>query len=504
MVRNVITLTATVLLAAAVAPAQTETEKGVPVYRITVVGRTIKAINYRHRSEPTEVEFRGTSLMPRAIGKATVQAKPGVVSVDAEMKHLQDAGQYGPEYLTFVLWAISPEGRPVNLGEVLPDSGGTAKIRATCELQSFGLIVTAEPYFAVTQPSNVVVMENFVTQQTNGTIEEVDAKYELLERGQYTVSVPSGQATPISMNSKTPLAVYEAENAVRIARWAGADRYASDTLEKANTELQNAEALSARHKNGKDVITDAREAVQTAEDARLIAVRKIQAEQQAEAEQQSAAAQARAQQEAEQARAEAEERARQEAQAEAARAAADQQRQEAQAQAAQAQQQVQQAQERTAQAERDKAAMRARLLQQLNTILQTRDTNRGLVVTMSDILFETGEYQLKQGARETLAKIAGVLLAYPAIKLEIDGFTDNVGSEERNDELSEKRADSVRDFLIHQGVPADSITARGLGEANPVAANDTRIGRQLNRRVELVLHGDVIGASAATSGAGAQ
>jgi outer membrane protein OmpA-like peptidoglycan-associated protein len=492
------------LLATAVSLAQTETETGVPVYRITVVGRTIKAINYRHRSAPTEIEFRGTSLMPDAKGKATVQARQGVVGVDAEMKHLQNPEQYGSEYLTFVLWAISPEGRPVNLGEVIPDSGGTAKIRATCDLQSFGLIVTAEPYFAVTQPSNVVVMENFVTQQTNGTIEEVDAKYELLERGMYTVSVPPGQAQPITMNGKTPLALYEAENAVRIARWAGADRYASDTLQKAKTDLENAEALSARHKDSKDVVTDAREAVQNAEDARLITVRKIQAEQQAEAQQQSAEAQARAQQEAEQARAAADQKAREQAEAEAARAAALQQQQLAQAQAQQAEQQARQAQERAAQAEHDKTAMRARLLQQLNAILQTRDTNRGLVVTMQDILFETGQYQLKQGARETLAKIAGVLLAYPGIKLEIDGFTDDVGSEERNEELSEKRADSVQDFLIQQGVPADSVTARGLGEANPVATNDTRIGRQLNRRVELVLHGDVIGANTPAPAAGGE
>ena len=504
MVRNARTLAVVSLLAVGVALAQTEPEKTVPVYRITVVGRTIKAINYRHRSESTEVEFRGTSLMPRASGKATVQAKPGVVTVDALMKHLQGPEQFGPEYLTFVLWAISPEGRPVNLGEVLPDAGGTAKLRATCDLQSFGLIVTAEPYFAVTQPSNVVVMENFVTQQTSGTIEEVDAKYELLERGQYTLSVPSGQATPIAMNGKAPLAVYEAENAVRIAQWAGADRYAADTMQKADNDLQNAEALSARHKNSKDAITDAREAVQNAEDARLITVRKIEAQQEAEAQQQSAAAQARAQQRAEQARAEADEKAREQAEAEAARAAAEQQRQQAEAQAERAQQQVQQAQAQAAQAERDKAAMRTRLLQQLNAILQTRDTSRGLVVTMSDILFETGQYQLKQGARETLAKIAGVLLAYPGIQLEIDGFTDNVGSEERNQELSEKRADSVRDFLIQQQVPEGSVTARGFGEARPVATNDTRIGRQLNRRVELVLHGDVIGANATASGADAQ
>ena len=151
-----------------------------PIYRITVVARTTKAINYHHRSGSTRIGFRGTALMPEARGEAKVQSEQGVIKIDAEMEKLGPATQFGPEYLTYVMWAITPEGRATNVGEVLLNNSGKTKLDATTELQSFGLIVTAEPYFAVTQPSDVVVMENFVRKDTTGTIEEVDAKYELL------------------------------------------------------------------------------------------------------------------------------------------------------------------------------------------------------------------------------------------------------------------------------------------------------------------------------------
>ena len=496
------------LLASTIALAQTSTQT-VPIYKITVIGRTVKAINYRHRGGKTRVDFRGTSLMPQATGDADVESRPGATHVDADMKHLDPASKFGPEYLTYVLWAISPEGRPVNLGEVLLNDSGNCKLSVTSDLQSFGLIVTAEPYFGVTQPSDVVVMENVITDRTHGNIEEVDAKYELLQRGQYTVMASPQQVQPLVVEHNAPLELYEAQNAVRIAEWFGAKQYAADTLQKARMDLDSAETL-AGSKDWKDLITQARESVQNAEDARLIAVKKMEKEQQAqqqaqvrqEASQAVANAQAQAQQSQQQAEQEAQAKAAAEQQQQQARAQAEQaqaQAAQAQSQAAQAQSAADQARQQAAQAEQEKMAMRAKLLQQLNTILQTRDTQRGLVVNMSDILFQTGQYQLKPGAREALAKIAGVLLAYPGLTLEVDGFTDNVGSEDMNQRLSEKRAESVRDFLVQQGVPANSITAQGMGEASPVAANDTPVGRQLNRRVELVLAGDVIGAKVGTA-----
>lgn len=470
----------------------------VPVYRVTVVARTIKAINYRNRSGVTKVDFHGTSLMPDAVGEADVQSRQGAIRVDARFRHVQPANRFGPEYMTYVLWAVSPEGRPINLGEVLPDHNGNATLNVTSDLQAFGLIVTAEPYFSVNQPSDVVVMENFVTNDTNGTIEEIDAKYELLKRGQYTTTVNTAELTPLPIDEKTPIEINEARNALRIARWAGAENYAADTMKKAQLDLQNAEELFASKGNRKDVITDAREAVQMAEDARMITVRKMEADEQERQRQATAAAQAQSQADAA-AAAQAREQAQLAEQRKAAAAAA---QQAAEEQAQQAQQAAQQAQLQASQAEKEKADLHAKLEQQLNTVLQTRDTARGLIMNMSDVLFDTGKYTLKPAAREKLAKLAGIVLAYPGLTLEIDGYTDSVGSDEFNQTLSEERASSVRDYLTEQGVSPNSITAKGFGKTNPVASNDTAEGREQNRRVELVVSGDAIKAQLRSSPAG--
>ena len=183
-----------------------------PIYRVTVVARTMKAINYNHRSGSTKIDFRGTALLPEARGEASVESRQGVIKIDARMERLQPATKFGPEYLTYVMWAITPEGRATNVGEILLN-GDKTKLDATTELQSFGLIVTAEPYFAVTQPSDVVVMENFVRKDTVGTIEQVDAKFELLQRGQYTLNVNPAEITPERLTAKVPLELYEARNA---------------------------------------------------------------------------------------------------------------------------------------------------------------------------------------------------------------------------------------------------------------------------------------------------
>jgi hypothetical protein len=210
-----------------------------PIFRVTVVARTTKAINYHHRSGATHIDFRGTALMPDARGEAKVESKQGVIKIDVSMSKLQPPRQFGPEYLTYVLWAITPEGRATNVGEVVLN-GDKSKLDATTELQAFGLIVTAEPYFAVTQPSDVVVMENFVRHDTTGTIKEIDAKYELLQRGQYTLNVNPADLKPIGMDPKVPLELREARNAVQIARWTGAEKYAGDTFQKAVTWIMHA------------------------------------------------------------------------------------------------------------------------------------------------------------------------------------------------------------------------------------------------------------------------
>jgi outer membrane protein OmpA-like peptidoglycan-associated protein len=438
--------------------------------------------------------------LPDASGGANVQSKQGAIRVEANFRHVQPASRFGPEYMTYVLWAISPEGRPVNLGEVLPDRKGNAELNVTSDLQAFGLIVTAEPHFAVTQPSDVVVMENFVTDHTTGTVQDVQAKYELLQKGQYTAGVNPSDLMPLPVDEKTPIDVNEARNAIRIARWAGAETYAPDSLQKAELDLRNAEDLLRSKGNRKDLITNAREAAQMAEDARMITVRKMEAEEQARERQ--AAAVARAQAEAQSASAA---RAREQAaRAEQLKEQSEAARQAAEAQARHAQQAAEQAQLQAAEAENEKSALRSSLQQQLNSILQTRDTARGLIMNMSDVLFDTGRYTLKSAAREKLAKLAGIVLAHPGLNLEIDGYTDSVGSDEFNQTLSEERANAVRDYLTREGVPSDSVTAKGFGKTNPIAANDTARGRERNRRVELVVSGDAIKAQLSSPPTGAQ
>lgn len=492
----------------------------VPIYRITVVERSIPAINYRHRGGSTTIDFKGTHLLPEARGEAKVESKQGYIEIEVEFDDLQPATRFGPEYLTYVMWAISPEGRATNLGEVLLN-GTKSKLNVTTELQAFGLTITAEPYFAVTQPSNLVVLENVVRSDTRGQVGLVEAKYELLETGHYTTQVEPAKLIPLQLNPKVPLELYEAQNAVRIAQWMGAQQYAGDSFRKAETLLLQAEADYQQKRDKKRVVMAAREAVQTAEDARLIALKRIAAEQ-AEMERRAAAdreAQARAQeaqarvQAAEEARlraqaetenrlqlerriqAEAEQRieAERRARAEADRAAALAQQQATQMEMERARLAADAAERERLRAEQEAADLRDNLRQQLNLILETRDSARGLIVNMSDVLFDTARYTLRPGAREKLAKVAGIVLSHPGLRLEVEGHTDSVGSEDYNQRLSEQRAASVRDFLVQQGISTTSIIARGFGEGMPVATNDTAEGRQQNRRVELVVSGEIIG-----------
>ncbi len=339
-----------------------------------------------------------------------------------------------------MLWAITPEGRPVNLGEVLPTGGKNSDhLTVTTNLQAFGLIVTAEPYFAVTMPSDLVVMQNFVLEdKTQGVIEPVVAHYSLLPRGAYAET--AGRHTvlhPITRNESSPLELYEAMNAIQIAEAAGARQYATDTMATAATDLQNAQDLDMHKGDRKQVITYAREAVQSAEDARIITIRKIKAEDEA------AALQARNQAEQE---AQAAGGAAQAGEATAAQADAEAQR--AREEAQRAREAQQQAELNKQQADQQAAQARERLRQQLNQVLETTETARGLIVNMPDVLFDFNKYTLKPEAREKLAKVSGILLSYPNLKLQVEGYTDSIGSDEYNQKLSEERADSVRGYLV--------------------------------------------------------
>jgi outer membrane protein OmpA-like peptidoglycan-associated protein len=510
-----ITVNAVLCLAAlSAAPAWAQsTGKTAPVIQINV-SRNIQTVNYWARGS-TKVNFIGTALLPRAEGRATVQSTGGALAIEAEFNALKDASTFGPEYLTYVLWAITPEGLANNLGE-LQVHDGKSNLRASTKLQTFGMIVTAEPYFAVTFPSDAVVMENEARSDTKGAVDTVNAKFELLQRGRYS----DAHLEAFPADPKVPLDLFEARNALRIAKWQQADQYAPESFGKAQDSLNRAEDYQKR-KQKQAVITTARQAVQASEDARAISVKRQEDEriskeqkaaQEAEAAARESAAAAKAAQEAEalkraqaeadaakaaQARALAEAQAAKDAQAraeaEAAAAKAAQERAQAEQQQKAAQEAAQQAQAAAAQAEREKQELRARLLEQFNRVLPTRDSQRGLIVNMGDVLFDIGKANLRPAAREALARLSGIVLNYPQLKLTVEGHTDNTGSDEFNQTLSEKRAGSVRDYLVQQGLVSDSISATGFGKNDPIADNATATGRQKNRRVEIVVSGAVIG-----------
>jgi outer membrane protein OmpA-like peptidoglycan-associated protein len=478
-----------------------------PVFRVNVVSRTTRAVNYRDRGGSTTVDMRGTDPMPAVKGRAKVDGKEGRLAIDVQLQNLEPATKFGGQYLTYVLWAVTPEGRAVNLGEIVPNTEGKSSLNVTTDLQAFGLIVTAEPYFAVVRPSNKEVAENIMRQETKGFEQPMDAKFDMLEGGQYTIDVPVSQLPSTTADPKTPLDLLEARNAVAIAKAAGAETYASDSLKKAEDFLARAEDYYVRKQGRTPIGTAARGATQMAEDARVLTLqrkeqeriateRRIQEERRAKAEADAKAAAAaeagakaqaeedlRRRQQAEAGRLDAE---KAQAEADAARAAALAEQQKAEAEAVRQRQAAEEA-------IRQKEAMRERLLKQLNQVLETKDSPRGLIVSMPDVLFDTGQYTLKPAARERLARISGIVLAYPDLQLEVEGHTDSTGSHEYNQPLSEKRAASVRDYLVDAAVPINNVIARGLAETDPVADNKTAAGRKLNRRVEMIVSGDVIG-----------
>ena len=488
-------------------------------FKSDVVAKSTKAVNYRHRMGATLIDFKGTALMPQALGKAKVESKAGRIQIDFEIRNVQGPTKFGNEYLTYILWAITPEGRPRNLGEIQL-SGGRGKLSVTTELQAFGLIVTAEPYFAVTMPSDLIVAENELRLDTLGRFETIDAKYELLQRGEY-----AKMANPIgmTMDPKVPLELYQARNALLIAKSVKAEKYAPDIMLKAQASLKLAEAYQLRNREAKPTAMMARDAVQRAEDARAVAVKRAD-EERLEAERAAAAAreatankatesearmralaeelqrQTEVQRKADETRLNSElERAKAESEtlrAQALRDAGERRRIEAELAAAKLQQEhqtLEASQLLVAKVEGEKAALRERLLAQFNQVLETRDSPRGLVVIMDDLLFDLGKATLRADTREKLARLSGLALAHPSLKLETEGHTDASGSDSMNQRLSEQRAEAVRAFIETQGIAAANLTAQGFGKAVPLADNTTAKGRQQNRRVEIIVSGEVIG-----------
>ena len=468
--------------------ASAQAQQDAPESNVTI--KSVKAVGYRVGDWSTKVDLKGTELMSQAAGEAKVEARQGKTNIEVSIKDLAPPTKLGAEFLTYVLWVVTPDGRSGNTGEILINKNGDGKLSATTPAQTFSMIVTAEPYFAVRMPSEMVILENDTRKDTKGQIFPVN-DFKLMKRAQY-----EKLGNPLAMTpdlERVPLQVYEARNAVEIAKSRGAEKDAPEILNKAISTLQATENALIAKADKKDIMSSARQTVQFAEDARALAIQR-QDQARIAAEKEAAAAKARS---------EAEVTAAEEAKRQAELAAARQAQMKAEAEVAatkaKAEADALKAKEEAARAEAERAQkaaadLRTQLLEQFNRILETRDTPRGLVVNIGDVLFDFGKYDLRPEAREKLAKLSGIILAHPGLELAVEGHTDNVGSDELNQRLSEKRAETVTAYLIQQGLSEASVTARGFGESAPVADNLTTEGRQRNRRVEIVVSGEVIGA----------
>ena len=481
------------------------------------VGKPLRAVGYQLGTN-SKVDLAPTELAPQSKGEAEVQAQKGVTRMEIEVEGLIDPTKLGAEFLTYVVWVVSPEGRASNVGELQLDNSRKGKLKATTALQTFSLFVTAEPYFAVRQPSEMVVLMNALRNNTKGKIVMVD-DYPLIRRTQYE---KLGNPLALTLDLKAaPLEMYEARNAVEIAKSQKADKYAPEIFSKADGGLKLAENRLASKADRKDLIATARLTIQSAEDARalslqrqeaerienerLAAAAKAKAEAEAKAAAEAAAAKRKADAEAAEMKRRTDEEARRQAELARAReaqmkaeadAAAFRSRMEADALAAKekaARDEAARANEAAEAAKRAAEALRAELLRQLNQVLETKDSPRGLVVTMADVLFDVGKYDVRPTTREKLARLSGIVLANKGLQLDIEGHTDSTGSDEINQTLSERRAQAVQNYLVQQGLAAEAVTAKGFGKTMPVGDNATAAGRQQNRRVEIIVSGEVIG-----------
>jgi outer membrane protein OmpA-like peptidoglycan-associated protein len=455
--------------------------QGVPASAL--VTKSVQAVGYEVGAGGTKVDLIGTELMPASKGEAKVEikSKSGASSIEINVKGLKPPSTLGAEFLTYVVWVVTPEGRTGNTGELLLNKNREGKLSATTPAQTFSVIVTAEPYSLVRMPSETVAMQSQARKDTKGKIFPI-SQYKLMKSAQYQ---KMGNPLALTLDPNIPLSMYEARNAVEVAKSRGAEKYAPEIFSKAEASLQTAENALVSNADKNKVTSAARQTIQFAEDARAFAVQLQEAERITQEREAAAAA----------AKAKADAKAAAEA-AEAKRisdAATAEAREKSDAEIAAKEEKIRLAEEQNRAAEREKQQLRAKLLEQFNRVLPTTDTSRGLVVNMGDVLFDTGKSDLRSEAREALAKLCGIVLNYPSLHLTIEGHTDSTGGTELNQALSEKRADSVRDYLVAQGLDTSSLSAQGLGMRDPVADNDTAQGRQKNRRVEIIVSGEVIG-----------
>jgi len=504
--KSIRAITACMIFGAMSVMALAQTPQEIPAS--SLISKSTVAIGFTVGGGSTKVDMTGTSVMSQANGEAKVQARAnaGLTNIELSVKDMTPPSNIGAEYLTFVLWAVTADGRTGNLGEILLNKNGEGKLTATTPAQTFSMIITAEPYFAVRVPSEVVVLEMETRKNTKGKLFPITS-YKLMKRSQY-----AKLGNPLALTpdlSKVPLEMYEARNAVDIAKARGAAQYAPDIFSKAVASLQMAENALTSNTDKKQIISTSKQAVQFAEDARALAAERqdqerIAAEKQAAADKARSQAEATAAAEAATAKAKSDEEAKRQAELAAAKQAQMQAEADAAATKAKAEADALKAKEDAARAEAERARqaaadLRAQLLEQFNKVLPTIDTPRGLQVNMGDVLFDTAKFNLRMPAQLGLAKLSGIVLSHPGLKLAVEGYTDTTGTAAFNQTLSEQRANAVRDYLVQQGLDAGTVTAQGFGPANPVASNDTPQGRQQNRRVEIIISGEVIGTKIGSS-----
>jgi outer membrane protein OmpA-like peptidoglycan-associated protein len=458
---------------------------------VTIVSRTTKAINYGYLTVPTRIGFRGTPLLADARGEATVQVKRGSTIIDARFSRVPPPTRFGPQYLTYVAWAISTDGRPQNLGEISLSGSDKGRLSASTSLQAFAIIVTAEPYYAVNQPSDAVVMENEVRPETVGKVVEMNATYELLPRKEFTYDmsrpVPA-EGKPVSRHEyESILAIYEAQNAIQIADSQNANTYASERLAQARQLLERARSFPKDQSS--EAIATAKEAAQVAEDARLVAQKR--AEEKRVADEQSRMSEVRDQAEVKRTAMEAgleqEERAR----TELATVNARQSQQPPQVQTPApppnptSERPIDVDERQFSPTNPQASENRRRLLSALHGPFNVRDTARGIVVTIPNAKLSSPSLGTE------LAQVASAIRGYQDLRIEVEGhcaFPDS-GSSQRNAELIQAR-------LTAASVPAPIILARGYGNSRPLASNASGAGRAQNDRVEIVIKGDAIGSVA--------
>jgi outer membrane protein OmpA-like peptidoglycan-associated protein len=467
----------------------------VPARAADVDTRSTVALTYREGSG-TQVDLVGRGQTTGTVGKADVKRSEGRTRVKLKLEALPHPQSLGSLYTTYMLWAVAPEGRAESLAE-LPHSK-SFDVDATTAMPTFSLIVTAEPDSAVTRPGPRLVAENAVNDETKGRLQSAKVEYETAD--ERAIAVRGGP------DFKTPLPVLGARRAVELARAAGADRYADGELKEAEIKLATAEQLwSGRDKLSKEADVAARDAMRLAEHARSLTGERAEAAGLARERRNARTAVNQAMDQAETAQDRAEQAQAQAAQAQAQAAMERQQAEQARTQAddamletakakasvLQAQSDADRARLEAQQARQDQAALQEQLYQSLSAILETRREARGLIVNLSDVLFDFNKASLTPGAREKLSKLSGILIGYPGTyRVDIEGHTDSVGSPEYNQALSRGRAQSVSSYITQAGIPAEHLgTVTGFGESRPVASNDDAAGRQQNRRVELVIGG---------------